>query len=172
MTQPTLTDNKKKMEKELEKIIERTKIIDLHILYFKAIDEKILDKTIVANTFTADAQIVKPNGAISIGHDIILHGQLKSFARFQATQHTTSDFIIELDNGKATIRTNLTAMHVWTDIAENPTLKGKHFHAGGVLTTKAIKADNQWKISEWIFRNVWRAGEGMNEMAKFARPTE
>ncbi|MDJ1473397.1 nuclear transport factor 2 family protein [Xanthocytophaga flava] len=160
------------MEKELENLIEKTKISDLHIRYFRAIDEKTLDKNIVADTFTADGQIVKPNGAVSIGHHNILDGQLKSFARFQATQHTTSDFIIELNNDKATIRINLTAMHVWGDVDENPTLKGKHFHAGGVLTTKAIKTDNQWKISEWIFRNVWRTGEGMNEMAKFARPTE
>lgn len=161
------------MEKEFEKIIEKTKIIDLHIRYFRAIDEKTLDKKIVADTFTSDGQIVKPNGAISIGQDSILDGQLKSFARFQVTQHTTSDFIIELDNdNKATIRINLTAMHVWGDLDENPTLKGKYFHAGGVLTTKAIKTNNEWKISEWVFRNVWRNGEGMNEMAKFARPKE
>lgn len=160
------------MEEQLKEIIERAKISALHIRYFRAIDEKQLDKKIVEATFTAEAQIVKPNGAVSIGYDNILDGQLKSFARFQATQHTTSDFIIELDNDKATIRTNLTAMHVWADIDENPTLKGKHFHAGGVLLTKAIKTNNQWKISEWVFRNVWRTGEGMDEMAKFARPKE
>lgn len=160
------------IQKEYENIIDRVKICDLHIHYFQAIDEKTIDKKIVADTFTENAKIVKPNGAVSIGHNNILEGQLKSFARFQATQHTTTDFIIAFDNDKATIRINLTAMHVWTDIAENPALKGKHFHAGGVLLTKAIKTGSQWKISEWIFRNVWRTGEGMNEMAKFARPTE
>ena len=160
------------MEEQLKEILERAKITDLHIRYFRAIDDKQLDKKIVESTFTIDAQIVKPNGAVSIGPDNILDGQIKSFVRFQATQHTTSDFIIELEDDKATIRTNLTAMHVWAEIAENPTLKGKHFHAGGILLTKAIKTNHQWRISEWIFRNVWRAGEGMNEMAKFARPKE
>jgi hypothetical protein len=158
------------MEEQIKEIIERAQISDLHIRYFRAIDDKQLEKKIAEETFTADAQIVKPNGAVSIGHDNILDGQIKSFARFQATQQTTSDFIIELDKDKATIRTNLTAMHVWADISENPSLKGKHFHAGGVLLTKAIKTDHQWRISEWVFRNIWRTGEGLNEMAKFARP--
>lgn len=160
------------MDTKLKEIVERTQISDLHISYFRAIDDKQIDKKIVTDTFTADAQIVKPNGAVSFGHDNILDGQLKSFARFQATQHIISDFIIELDNDKATIRTNLTAMHVWADITENPSLKGKYFHAGGVLLTKAIKTNYQWRINEWIFRNVWRTGEGINEMAKFARPKE
>ena len=158
------------MEERLVDVLEKAQISDLLIHYFRAIDEKQLDKEIVEATFTVDAQIIKPNGAVSVGHDSILDGQIKSFMRFQATQHTTSDFIIELDNNNATIRTNLTAMHVWADIEENPELKGKHFHAGGVLLTKAIKTDNKWRISEWIFRNVWRTGEGLNEMAKFARP--
>ncbi len=160
------------MEEQLKEIIERTIISDLHIRYFKAIDDKLLDKKIVELTFTSDAQIVKPNGAVSIGPDNILDGQIKSFERFQATQHTTSDFVIEIHNDQATIRMNLTAMHVWADIAENPSLKGKYFHAGGVLLTKAIKTNGQWQINEWVFRNVWRKGEGMSEMAKFARPKE
>ncbi|MBD2770513.1 nuclear transport factor 2 family protein [Hymenobacter sp. BT664] len=158
------------MEEQLKEIIERTQISDLHLRYFRAIDEKQLDRKIVEVTFTTDAQVSKPNGAVSIGHDEILDGHIKSFARFQATQHTTSDFIIEFGNDKAIVRTNLTAMHVWADIAENPSLNSKHFYAGGVLLTKAIKAGNKWRISEWIFRNVWRTGEGMDEMAKFARP--
>ena len=160
------------IEEQLKEIIERAQISNLLVQYFAAIDDKQLNKKIVEATFTEDAKIVKPNGAISIGHENILEGQIISFTRFQATQHTTSDFIISLSGDKATIRTNLTAMHIWADLAEDPSLKGKHFHAGGILLTKAIKMDNRWYINEWIFRNVWRTGEGMNEMAKFARPKE
>ncbi|MPR36295.1 nuclear transport factor 2 family protein [Salmonirosea aquatica] len=65
----------------------------------------------VGATFTPDAQVIKPNGAISIGHGNILDGQRKSFARFRATHHVTTDYIIDLDRDKATVRTNLTAMH-------------------------------------------------------------
>lgn len=163
-------DMTKNVEDQLTGIIERNQISDLHVRYFRAIDDKQLNSVIVASAFTMNAVIIKPNGAVSTGHEEILQGQIKSFARFQATQHTLSDFIIEIDNNAATIKANLIAMHVWGEIAENPLLKGKHFHAGGVLLTKAVKLNERWYISEWIFRNVWRNGEGMQEMAKFARP--
>lgn len=159
------------MEKKLLEIIEKTEITDLLMNYFRAIDEKQLDIKLVEKTFTSGARIVKPNGAVSVGHQEILEGQVKSFVRFKATQHVTSDFIIEMVNSSATIRTNLSAMHIWGANHENPSLEGKHFHAGGVLTTKAIKAGGNWLISEWVFRNTWRLGDGMNEMAKFARPS-
>ena len=158
------------MEKELKAIIEKAEISSLLINYFKAIDEKQLDTESVEKTFTADAKVIKPNGAVSAGAYEILEGQLKSFARFKGTQHACSDFIIEIVNDNASVRTNLIAMHVWAHIHENPSLEGKHFHAGGVLSTRAIKVDGKWRISEWIFRNVWRSGDGMEEMAKFARP--
>ncbi len=159
------------MEKRLLEIIEKTEITNLLINYFRAIDEKQLDTEIVKETFTSDAKIVKPNGAISVGHQEILDGQLKSFERFKATQHVTSDFTIEILNYEASIRTNLSAMHIWGANAENADLEGKHFHAGGVLSTKAIKENGNWLISEWIFKNVWRFGDGMSEMARFSRPS-
>lgn len=160
------------MNEQLNNLIERAQISDLHSRYFRAIDEKQLDTKIIEATFTTDAQLIKPNSAVSQGQEQILNGHIQSFARFQATQHTTSDFIIEIDNDTASVRANLVAMHVWGDIADNPSLKGNHFHAGGVLMTKAIKTSAGWRISEWSFRNSWRAGEGMQEMAKFARPKE
>ncbi|PBQ33939.1 hypothetical protein CNR22_19860 [Sphingobacteriaceae bacterium] len=159
------------MENQLFQIVEKAEISNLLFNYFRAIDEKQLDKEIVENTFTSDAKVIKPNGAISVGPHEILEGQLKSFLRFKATQHVCTDFIIEIANDSASIRTNLSAMHVWGLINENPSLEGKHFHAGGVLTTKAIKVEGHWRISEWIFRNTWRSGDGLNEMAKFARPS-
>lgn len=159
------------MENYLLQLVEKAKISDLLINYFRAIDEKQLDREIVGKTFTHDAKVIKPNGAVSSGPDEILEGQVKSFLRFKATQHICTDFIIELANDHASIRTNLSAMHVWGLINENPSLEGKHFHAGGVLTTKAIKVEGSWRISEWVFRNIWRNGDGLNEMAKFARPS-
>ena len=158
------------MEEQVKSILEKTEITNLLIRYFAAIDDKQLNEKIVGATFTSDAQIIKPNGAISAGHENILKDQLKSFARFKATHHATSDYIIDIENDTASIRTNLTAMHLWADNEENPFLNGKHFHAGGVLNTKAIKIEGKWKINEWIFRVVWRTGEGIHEMAKFARP--
>lgn len=155
---------------QLKEIIGRACISNLIIKYFRAIDDKCLDLSIVEATFTNQAQIVRPNGSATIGYEKILDGHKKSFARFEATHHVITDYIIGFDKNTATLRANLTAMHLWADNDENPSLNNKHFLAGGVLSAKAILVDHNWRISELINRNVWRTGEGMAEMANYERP--
>lgn len=158
------------MEKQLREIIEKTQIGTLLTRYFAAIDDKQLDRNIVELTFTSDAKIMRPNGSATIGHEQIFDGHGKSFARFRATHHVITDFLIDLDSQNGILRANLTAMHLWGDNKENTSLNNKHFLAGGVLLAKAVKADNNWRICELTNRNVWRTGEGMDEMAKYERP--
>ena len=153
-----------------DNIKERIEIGDLLVKYFRAIDDKQFDKAIVKATFTNDAQIMRPNGSATIGHDNIFDGHKKSFARFKATHHVITDYIVDINDTLATLRANITAMHLWADNDDNPSLNNKHFLAGGVLTAKAIKVNNDWRISELTNRNVWRTGEGMSEMANFERP--
>lgn len=148
--------------------IEQAQLSDLLTRYFAAIDDKRIELPIVEATFTKDARIERPNGSALVGHDAILNGHLTSFSRFKATHHVITDYVINIQDDSATIRTNLTAMHVWADA--NASLAGKHFLAGAVLTAKALKAGNQWRISELANRNVWRTGDGMQEMATYERP--
>lgn len=158
------------MEGQLKGIIDRTQISNLLIQYFGAIDDKTLDKSIVEATFTHNAKILRPNGSATIGHANILDGHKKSFARFKATHHVITDYIIQISDKDATLRANLTAMHLWADNEDNPSLNDKHFFAGAVLSAKVVKVDNDWRISELINRNVWRMGEGTKEMANYERP--
>jgi hypothetical protein len=151
-------------------LFERSQIKDLLIRYFGAIDDKCLTLSIIETTFTEDACIIRPNGSALHGHKNIFESQSKSFTRFKATHHVTSDYIIDLDNNVAKIRSNLTAMHLWADNVNNPSLNNKHFLAGAVIFAKAIKIDNTWKLSELRNQNVWRTGDGMIEMANFERP--
>ena len=48
------------------------------------------------------------------------------------------------------------ANHVWAD--------NKYFLADGVFSAKAIKMDNQWRISDLRNNVVWRTGDGMKKM--------
>jgi hypothetical protein len=157
------------IETQIKNLIEETLISHLLIKYFGAIDEKRLDLTITEATFTNDARIVRPNGSETTGIHNILAGHKESFARFNATQHVITDYIIDVGDDVATLRANLTAMHLWVDNDNNPSLNGKYFHAGVVLTAKATKVDSKWRICELIFRNIWRLGEGMIEMASFMK---
>jgi hypothetical protein len=157
------------MEEQLKEIIERTQITDLLIRYFAAVDDKCIDLKIVKATFTSDAKIIRPDDTAIVGQENILDGHLKSFARFKATHHVMTDFIVDINNDIATLRNNIIAMHLWADNENNPSLNNKHFLANGVFSAKAIKVDNHWRISELKNRVVWRTGDGMKEMLEFGR---
>ena len=149
------------MEEQLKEIAEKTQITDLLIRYFAAVDDKCLDMEIVKATFTSDAEIV--------GQENILDGHTKSFARFKATHHVITNFIVDINNDMATLRSNIIANHLWADNENDPSLNNKHFLADGVFSAKAIKVDNHWRISELKNRVIWRTGDGMKEILNFGR---
>jgi hypothetical protein len=157
------------MEEQLKGIIERTQIADLLTRYFAAVDDKCIDMNIVKATFTIDAKIIRPDGSEMAGQENIFDGHTKSFARFKATHHVITNFIVDINNNMATLRSNVIANHMWADNEDNPSLNNKYFLADGVFSARAIKVDNQWRISELRNRVVWRIGDGMKEMLNFFR---
>lgn len=156
-------------EEQLKEIIERTQISDLLVRYFAAIDDKCVDMKTVKATFTIDAKIIRPDGTAIVGQENILDGHLKSFARFKATHHVITNFIVDVNNDAATLRSNIIANHVWADNEDNPSLNNKHFLADGVFSAQAIKVDNRWRVCELKNHVVWRAGDGMKEILNFGR---
>jgi hypothetical protein len=157
------------MEEQLKGIIERTQIADLLTRYFAAVDDKCIDMHIVKATFTSDAKIIRPDGSEMSGQENILDGHTKSFDRFKATHHVITNFIVDINDNMATLRSNIIANHMWADNEDNPSLNNKYFLADGVFSAKAIKVDNQWRISELKNNVVWRTGDGMREMLNFFR---
>jgi len=155
------------MEEQLEEIIERTQIADLLTRYFAAVDDKRLDLDIVEATFTSDAKIIRPDGSEIVGKENILDGHKKSFARFKATHHVITNFIVDINNNMAVLRSNIIANHIWADNEDSPALNNKYFLADGVFSARAIKVNNQWRISELMNNVVWRTGDGMKEMLDF-----
>ena len=110
------------MEEQLKEIIEKTQIADLLTRYFAAVDDKRIGIQIVKATFTSDAKIIRPDGSEMLGQENILHGHIKSFARFKATHHVITNFIVDINNNIATLRSNIIANHMWVDNEDNPTL--------------------------------------------------
>jgi len=158
------------MEDQIKVHPDKAQISELLIRYFMSIDEKQFTKDIIETTFTTDARILKPNGLVTAGYEEILQSNIRSFSRFKATHHVTTDYLISINGDEAAVRANLTGMHLWADDEANPSLNSKHFYAGIVLTAKAVRTNGDWRISELAYRNIWRTGDGMAEMAKFARP--
>ena len=154
-------------EEQLKEIIEKTQITDLPIRYFAAVDDKSINMEIVKATFTSDAKIIRPDGSEMAGQENILEGHKKSFARFKATHHVITNFLVDINNNTATLRSNMIANHLWADNEDNSSLNNKYFLADGVLSARAIKVDDQWRISELKNNVVWRTGDGMAEMLNF-----
>jgi hypothetical protein len=157
------------MEEQLKDLIERTEIADLLVRYFAAVDDKRLDNKIVEATYTKDAQMIRPDGAVIEGWEKILEAQTKSFARFKATHHVLTNFLVDIHNDSATLRSNVIANHMWADNETDPSLNNKRFLANGVFAAKAVKAEGRWRISELKNRVVWREGDGMKEILQFGR---
>ena len=89
---------------------DRLEICDLLSRYFRAIDDKRLDLTLVKATFLEDGRIVRPNGSALNGWQDILDGQTKSFARFRATHHVITDQVIDIEGDTAKLQANVTAI--------------------------------------------------------------
>jgi hypothetical protein len=156
-------------EEQLKEIVERTQLSDLLIRYFAAVDDKRIDLEIVKATFTKSAKIIRPDGTAIVGQENILDSHLKSFARFKATHHVITNFIVDMKNDVAILRSNIIANHMWADNENNPSLNNKHFLADGVFSGQAIKVDDHWRISELKNNVVWRTGDGMKEILNLGR---
>ncbi|HEV8504075.1 MAG TPA: nuclear transport factor 2 family protein [Chitinophagaceae bacterium] len=159
-------------EEQQKEIVEKTQITDLVIRYFAALDDKRLDMDIVKATFTSEAKIIRPDDSEIVGPENILDGHLKSFARFKASHHVITNFIVDISTDTATLRSNVIANHLWADNENNPSLNNKYFLADGVLSAKAIKVNDHWRISELKNRVIWRTGDGMKEILNFGRSTD
>jgi hypothetical protein len=135
-------------------------IRNLVVRYFAAVDDKRLDQATVEATFTGDGRLVRPNGGALVGIDAIAIGHSQSFARFKATHHVSSDYVIDLDGNTAKLRANLTAMHLWEDEERDPNTLETYFLAGGVLHAGAERTTEGWRIEVLALRNTWRTGAG------------
>ncbi|MFI2589846.1 nuclear transport factor 2 family protein [Rhodococcus erythropolis] len=137
---------------------DRAEISGLLSGYYRAVDDKRVDHTLVEATFTADGRWVSPTGIARVGHEAIAVQQIEATALFRATHHMTSDHIIELDGDVARLQANVTAMHLWTSGTTDPAALESHFLAGGVFQAHAVRTSAGWRFSELTLRIIWRTG--------------
>ncbi|HVU15014.1 MAG TPA: nuclear transport factor 2 family protein [Phototrophicaceae bacterium] len=137
--------------------------------YFAALDERTLDVGTLRKIFADTATIVRPNGSFMTGPEELSSSHTESMARFKATQHLTSGFIIDLaDGSNANFRVNLVAMHLWKEGSGDPNVRQQdnYFLAGGVVSGSAVKTGAGWRILTIRNDVVWRQGVGFQEVLK------
>jgi hypothetical protein len=137
--------------------------------YFAALDERKLEAETLNGIFTADANIVRPNGSVTVGPQAIGKSHTENFSRFRATQHIASGFIItQASDTEVRFRGNLVAMHLWAAGQGDPNVNPNenYFLAGGVITGRVVLFANGWRIAELANDVVWRRGTGFQQMLK------
>jgi len=97
----------------LTRLADRAQISELLSRFCSDIDDKKFNIEAAKATFTSDGRYVRPNGATAVGPEAIARDTARSFRRFRATQHITTDPIIDFEGETARLRANFTAMHLW-----------------------------------------------------------
>src|SRR5262245_17909875 len=140
--------------------VDKLAIIELLTKYFQLIDDKDFAVEKLQAIFTEDGTVTRPNDSVVSGPAEIAASNSKSFARFRATQHLPSGFVIELAGDEATVRANVMAMHLWADGYGDPNALDKHFVGGIVIRASARRTADGWRLTNMGGRNIWRSGSG------------
>jgi hypothetical protein len=126
--------------------------------FFRALDEKHFDDASFRQILDADARVTRPNGAATVGPANIADSFVRSFARFEATQHLLSGHHVDVDGDTAAVRANLVAIHIWNDRPVEASMADRSFTAGGVITAALRRSPDGWRISKTEMRVIWRTG--------------
>lgn len=148
----------------------KAQIVELINRYFAAVDDRSLDLSLAEATFAPDGKIVRPNGAELVGPAVICEGQNESFARFRATHHVMTNYVVDLVGERARVRANVIATHLWAPGQGDPNALESHFTAGGVITADVVRLERGWRIATLENRVVWRTGSGFVQMLGTGRP--
>lgn len=148
----------------------REQIVELIDRYLAAVDDKRLDQAIVDATFAPGGKMVRPDDSELVGPKVICEEQNESFARFRATHHVITDFVVDMQPDRARVRANLTATHLWGPGQGDPIALESYFTGGGVLTVEVARLEEGWRIERWSTRIVWRAGSALGMMRGAGRP--
>ena len=151
----------------VNRTLEKCEIAETVSRYFATLDEKQFDATTMGKLFTADAKVVRPNGAARVGPQDIGESHRDSMNRFRTTQHIASGFIITFGGDtQAEFRCNLVAMHVWAEGQGDPSVgpNNNYFLAGGVITGRAALEADGWKITAVGMEPAWRHGVGFEQV--------
>jgi len=140
--------------------VDKLALTELVTKYFQLVDDKDFAVEKLQSIFTDDGSVTRPNDAVIAGQAEIAESNSKSFARFRATQHLPSGFVIELDGDQAAVRVNVMAMHLWADGFGDPNALDKHFVGGVVIQATARRTASGWRLTNLRGRNVWRSGSG------------
>ncbi|MCT2593413.1 nuclear transport factor 2 family protein [Streptomyces sp. N2-109] len=139
---------------QLHTLADRAALTDLLDRYQHSLDQGPFDAAWAARFYTADAHIEVPVGA-SEGREEIARDTTRGVGLFARTQHVGTNYVIDLDGDRATVRASVVSLHVLR--GERP--QEGMFASGGWNDYELLRTDEGWRIHRQAMHITWTQGE-------------
>lgn len=138
---------------QLQALTDRAEITDLIDRLFRALDERGLDRAWGRSIFTDDVHVTFPIGEHQ-GLDEVVAAVAEGMDRFGPTQHSGSNYLIDLDGDRATVRWNA----IQTHLPPGATPFDEPFVSGGYYDGEAVRTADGWRFRRQAYHLVWLTG--------------
>lgn len=138
---------------QLRTLADRAEIGCLIDRFFRALDERGLDLPWGRSMFTDDVHVRFPIGEHK-GLEAVVAALAEGMAQFGPTQHSGSNYLIDLDGDRATVRWNA----IQTHLPPGATPSDEPFVSGGYYDGEVVRTANGWRFRQQTYHLVWLTG--------------
>ncbi|MGW7414890.1 nuclear transport factor 2 family protein [Streptomyces sp. NPDC054863] len=144
--------NNDALHTELRSLTDRAEITDLFDRYLHSLDDPAQehDETWAASFFTEDASTATPAGEVR-GRAAVRANVATAMRLFTRTVHFGSNYVIEVDGDRATLRGNQLSTHVLAS-------DGELFLSGGRSDNALVRTAAGWRLSRADLHIAWTQG--------------
>ncbi|MEU7023387.1 nuclear transport factor 2 family protein [Streptomyces sp. NPDC046203] len=143
------------MQRRLRSLTDRAEITDLMNRYVRSLDDGVFDEEWARAFHTEDVTAEMPIGTVR-GRDALTARVRRGMALFDRTVHLGTDYVIEVDGDRATVRGAQLSTHVLADGSESGS--GNVFISAGHAENTLVRTVDGWRISASALRVVWTQG--------------
>ncbi|QUH00716.1 nuclear transport factor 2 family protein [Saccharopolyspora erythraea] len=138
---------------QLRTLTDHTEITGLIDRFFRALDERGLDLPWGRSMFTDDVRATFPIGKHQ-GLEAVVTALADGMSRFGPTQHSGSNYLIDVDGDRATVRWNA----IQTHLPPGETPVAEPFVSGGYYDGELIRTEDGWRFRRQTYHLVWTTG--------------
>ena len=149
-----LTEELRELRGQVRLLTDRAELTALADRYLAHLDHDRDRDDWFGSVFTEDAHLVFPMGEYQGSAGLARFQQLAR-TTFERTHHQGTNYAVDVDDDRALIQAQLTAVHV-----ERAAEPGAHFDICGHYEAEAVRTPDGWRLRRFVFDLVWHAGSG------------
>ncbi|HEX3649857.1 MAG TPA: nuclear transport factor 2 family protein [Pseudonocardiaceae bacterium] len=138
---------------QLRTLTDQVEIAGLIDRFFRALDERDLNVRWGRSMFTDDVRVAFPIGECQ-GLEAVVAALAEGMRQFGPTQHSGSNYVIDLDGDRGTVRWNA----IQTHLPPGATPFAEPFVSGGYYDGEVIRTAVGWRFSRQTYHIVWLRG--------------